>query len=131
VVLHLAPVNDDAEPVVLRMFWTPPAHIKSKGITSRVSESGSIFDESGREKILIAIAKARGWIDKLSGDRLTISDLAELEKKSERHIRLLLPLAFVPPAELEAIADGRILPGTTVTGLAQRVGYVWPRPEVA
>ena len=131
VVLHLEPVSDEAEPVVLRVPWTPPAHMKSKGITRSVSESGPIFDESGRETLLIAIAKACGWMDKLAEDRLTIEKIAELEKKSARHIRLLLPLVFVPPAELEAIADGRIVPGTTVTGLAQRVGYVWPKLEAA
>jgi site-specific DNA recombinase len=131
VVLHLKPVSDEAEPVILRMPWTPPVHIKSKGITHGVPESGPIFDEGARETLLTAIAKARGWMDKLAEDRLTIEKIAELEKKSARHIRLLLPLAFVPPAELEAIADGRIVPGTTVTGLAQRVGCAWPKLKAA
>jgi len=103
--------------------------MKAKGITRRVAESGPTFDESGREALLNAVAKARGWIDNLSEDRMTISSIAEFEKRSERHIRLLLLLAFVPPAELEAIADGRIVLGTTVTGLAQRVGYMWPKRE--
>ncbi|MEY4966790.1 MAG: hypothetical protein RL274_2373 [Pseudomonadota bacterium] len=131
VVLHLEPVSDEADPIVLRMPWTPPTHKKTKGITRGVPESGPLFDESARETLLSAIAKARGWMDKLAEDSLTIENIAELEKKSARHIRLLLPLAFVPPAELEAIADGRIVPGSTVTGLAQRVRYVWPRLEVA
>jgi site-specific DNA recombinase len=131
VVLHLEPVSDEAEPVVLRMPWTPPAHMKAKGITRTVSERAPIFDESARETLLIAIGKARGWMGKLTEDETTIADIAKAESKSARHIRLLLPLAFVPPAALEAIADGRIVQGTTVTGLAQQVGYVWPKLEAA
>jgi hypothetical protein len=45
--------------------------------------------------------------------------------KIERHIRLLLPLAFISPAMVRAIANGSAPTRLTVTGLAKRVPLPW------
>jgi hypothetical protein len=45
----------------------------------------------------------------------------------ERHIRLLAPLAFIPPRILAAIIDGTGPHDVTVAALAQAVPYRWDR----
>jgi hypothetical protein len=43
----------------------------------------------------------------------------------ERHIRLLTPLAFIPPRALAAMIDGSAPHDATVTALAQAMPYQW------
>jgi hypothetical protein len=51
-----------------------------------------------RDALLTAIAKARGWIDDLRLGRIgSFAEIAEREVQGERHIRLLVPLAFLSP----------------------------------
>ena len=57
----------------------------------------------------------------------SFAEIAERESKVERHIRLLTPLAFIPPRTLAAIIDGTGPHDATVTGLAQAVPYRWDR----
>jgi hypothetical protein len=48
-----------------------------------------------RNAIVLAVAKARSWIDDLTSGRIqSFTQLAQQERKVERHIRLLIPLAF-------------------------------------
>jgi site-specific DNA recombinase len=59
-----------------------------------------------RDAILLAVAKARTWIDGIASGRVqSFDEIAEREGKVERHIRLLTPLAFIPPHTLAAIID--------------------------
>jgi hypothetical protein len=71
-----------------------------------------------------AIGKARHWVEQLTQGQ-TIAAIARDADKGERQIRLLLPLAFVPPQMVRQIIDGEIsIP--TVSGLARAVPLVWP-----
>jgi site-specific DNA recombinase len=57
--------------------------------------------------MLIAIAKARKWIDDIRLGRFaSFAEIANQEALCERHIRLLAPLAFLSPRIIAAIADG-------------------------
>jgi site-specific DNA recombinase len=81
-----------------------------------------------RDAILLATAKARSWIDDIVSGRVqSFDEIAEREGKVERHIRLLAPLAFIPPRTLAAIIDGTGPHDATVTALAQAVPYRWDR----
>jgi site-specific DNA recombinase len=81
-----------------------------------------------RDAILLAIAKARSWIDDLvSGGVQSFDEIAEREGKVERHIRLLTPLAFIPPRTLAAIVAGTGPRDANVTALAQAMPYRWDR----
>ena len=85
---------------------------------------------SRREGLLIAIAKARGWVDELANGRSgSFAMLARREKKAERHIRLLLPLAFVSPRILANILDGTAPAGLTITALARARPWSWAEQE--
>jgi site-specific DNA recombinase len=79
-----------------------------------------------RDAILMAVAKARVWIDDLASGRIqSFAEIARSEGKVERHIRLLAPLAFLPPRTISAIADGSFLQDVTVTTLARVVPFSW------
>jgi site-specific DNA recombinase len=81
--------------------------------------------------ILLAVAKARSWIDGVtSGCVRSFAEIAAREGKVERHIRLLTPLAFIPPRTLAAIIDGSGPHDATVTAPAQGVPYRWDHSPV-
>jgi hypothetical protein len=66
-------------------------------------------------------------LDRRSRIGPSFAEIAEREGKVERHIRLLTPLAFIPPHTLAAIIDGTGPQDATVTALAQAVPYRWDR----
>ena len=75
------------------------------------------------QAILAAIGWARRWVDEIMAGG-TIAEIARREGKGERQVRLLMPLAFTPPATVRRFADGTMNP-TTVTEFAKRVPLVW------
>jgi site-specific DNA recombinase len=85
---------------------------------------------SRRDTLLIAIAKARSWVDELTNDRLgSFAVLARREGKAERHIRLLLPLAFLSPRIVSALLDGTAPADLTITALARGLPWSWAEQE--
>jgi site-specific DNA recombinase len=68
--------------------------------------------------LLIAIARARSWMNDLSDGRgNSFEAIARNENKVERHIRRLIPLAFVSPRIVETIANGGAPADLTVSNL--------------
>jgi len=58
----------------------------------------------------------------MAGD--TVAEIARREGRGERQLRLLMPLAFTPPATVRRLAAGTMSPAT-VTEFARRVPLVW------
>ena len=81
-----------------------------------------------RELLLIAIAKARKWIKDAERGH-SFATIARREGKTERHIRHLVPLAFVSPRIVTAIMDGTAPAGLTVTKLADNLPDSWAAQE--
>jgi Family of unknown function (DUF5681) len=107
--------------------WSVPAFSSVKRVLHQPEAKPTLKQET-RDAILLAIAKARSWIDDLVSGRVqSFDEIAEREGKVERHIRLLTPLALIPPRTLAAIIDGTGPHDATVTGLAQAVPYRWNR----
>jgi site-specific DNA recombinase len=98
--------TSDSETTVLSVPWEPAKFIAVKGVILQPPESAPALKPESREAILTAIAKARLWVDDLTHDKASIAGIAKREGKIERHIRLLLPLAFVSPAFVRTIASG-------------------------
>jgi site-specific DNA recombinase len=128
-----APVTDGvavASPTctaVISLPWSAPAFAAVKGVLHRPEVKPTLKQET-RDAILLAIAKARSWIDDVVSGRVqSFDEIAEREGKVERHIRLLTPLAFIPPRTLASIIDGTSPHDATVTALAQAVPYRWDR----
>ena len=55
----------------------------------------------------------------MSGKTSSIDDIAHTEGLAERHVRFLLPLAFLSPRIIAAIANGTAPRNLTVSGLAR------------
>ncbi len=129
------PVNDGSSgpPIasVTRMAvpWTSPVPAAVKGII-HVPAHNTPIKASRREALLIAIAKARQWIDDLAhGRAASFAVIARREGKAERHIRLLAPLAFVSPRIVSALLDGTAPADLTLTKLARALPYCWAEQE--
>jgi site-specific DNA recombinase len=116
--------QDHATPI--RLPWSTHAFVSVKGMLHQPDERPMLKAES-RDAILLAVAKARAWIDDLASGRVeSLAEIAKREGKVERHIRLLAPLAFLPPGKLAAIIQGTFREdATTVTALARAVPYAW------
>ena len=79
-----------------------------------------------RDALLRAIARARGWLDSiLSGNAISFDAIAAAENLAERHVRFLMPLAFLSPHIVASIADGAGPAGLTVSGLARSLPHKW------
>jgi hypothetical protein len=113
---HARPIN---------LPWKAHAFQSVKGVLHQPDEQPALEAEA-RDAILLAVAKARVWIDGLASGRIpSFAEIAQNEGKVERHVRLLTPLAFLPPQLLVAIADGIFRQHLTVTTLARAVPYSW------
>jgi site-specific DNA recombinase len=115
-------------PTTITLPWTAPSFAAVKGIVHAPCAKPAMKPES-RDALLIAIAKARGWIDDISLGRIgSFAEIAKREGHGERHIRLLAPLAFLSPRIIAAIVDGTAPADLTVTGLAT-LPYSWIEQE--
>jgi site-specific DNA recombinase len=129
------PVNDGssgppiASVTAMAVPWTSPVPAAVKGII-HVPAHNTPIKASRREALLIAIAKARQWIDDLAhGRAASFAVIARREGKVERHIRLLAPLAFVSPRIVSALLDGTAPADLTLTKLARALPYCWAEQE--
>jgi site-specific DNA recombinase len=112
---------------VITVPWDVPRPASVKGILDQPSGK-RMLKPGTRDTILLAIAKARSWIDDFASGRVqSFAEIAHREGKVERHIRLLAPLAFTPPALLAEIIAGSAPNNLTVTTLAQAIPYAWER----
>jgi site-specific DNA recombinase len=110
--------------------WTTPAFAAVKGIVHTPSANGPTLTPDARDSLLSSIAKARLWIDDMTSEKVkSFDDIARKEKKVERHIRLLAPLAFVAPSIVQSIIDGTAPINLTVTELAKSSVHSWRRQQ--
>ena len=109
--------------------WTSPVPDSLNGII-RVPAHNTPIKVDRREALLIAIAKARQWIEDLTHGRVaSFATIARREGKVERHIRLLAPLAFLSPRIVSAILDGSAPANLTVIQLVRALPYSWAEQE--
>lgn len=124
--------EQDAEvPVCIkRVAFTPVGNL-TKGIRHRPGASGGLTD-ADRTSLLAAIARSRAWVDAILSDPTeTFETIAAREGRSARYIKLLAPLAYVPPRLIEALTDGRPIAELTVTALAKSPPLAWAEQESA
>jgi len=72
--------------------------------------------------LLKAVARARRWADELvSGKVQSIGELARREGLDGRSVRRLIPLGFLAPRIVEAIAEGCQPVDMTIEALTRRI----------
>jgi hypothetical protein len=109
--------------------WTSPVPAAVKGIV-HVPAHNTPMTPSRRDALLMAIAKARHWIDELANGRVgSFAMLARREGKLERHIRLLLPLTSLSPRIVSGLLDGTAPARLTITALARALPLSWAEQE--
>src|SRR5206468_3439586 len=85
---------------------------------------------SRRQALLIAIAKARKWVDDLAHGRVAnFAVIARHEGKGEQHVRRLAPLACLSPRIVSAVLEGTAAADLTLTALAHALPYAWAEQE--
>jgi site-specific DNA recombinase len=93
-------VHDPApchRPTTITLPWTASSFQAVKGIIHAPCAKPAIKPET-RDALLTPIAKARGWIDDFRLGRTgSFAEIAKRDVQGERHIRLLVPLAFLSP----------------------------------
>jgi site-specific DNA recombinase len=121
--------SNGALTTVITMPWATTATAAAKGVLhSPPPRSAMNADE--RDALLIAIAKARAWIDDLVEGRVaSFAEIAKKEGKVERHMRFLAPLAFLSPAIISNIIAGDLAP-IKVTELAKKTSYCWNQQKL-
>jgi site-specific DNA recombinase len=119
---------DAGAPTCLSIPFTPNL-ARKKGITHAPADQETMDSET-RDSFLRAIARSRGWLDSiLSGEVASFDELATAEALAERHVRFLIPLAFLSPGIVGAIANGTAPIGLTVSGLARALPHKWVGQE--
>ena len=109
--------------------WTSPVPAALKGIV-HVPAHNTPMKPSRRDALLIAIAKARQWVDDLAhGRAASFAAIARREGRVERHVRLLAPLAFVSPRIVSALLDGTAPADLTLATLARALPSSWAEQE--
>jgi site-specific DNA recombinase len=111
---------------ILFVQWSKKYPAAPKAVIHAPVTSEKRLGPEARDALLTAIARARKWITGLeSGAVSTISEIAEREGNVERHIRLLLPLAFTPPALITSLIEESAPHDLTVTWLAKHIPFEW------
>src|SRR5262249_6151977 len=109
--------------------WSAPLAAAVKGVI-HVPAHNTAMKPSSRDSLLTAIAKARSWVEELADGRLgSFVVLARREGKAERHVRLLVQLAFVSPRIVSDILNGTAPAGLTITALARALPWAWAEQE--
>lgn len=117
--------SEDGPPAAIMISWVQPNRAPARQILSNDNEQKAEpaprrMRAQDRARILVAIAKARLWVEQLvSGEVLDTHAIAQREGCSERAVRMTLELAFIAPELIEAIEKGQIRRGVGLTSLAE------------
>ncbi len=121
----------DPDASVLIIPWIRAVTGTRKGFASEPTGQRCL-DPRTREALLLAVAKARRWVEDLVEGRVaSFEEIARHEGKVERHVRLLAPLAFLSPKIIAAIIDDSMPADLTVTALARALPHSWAEQEHA
>lgn len=120
--------EDEDEMELLSIPFSPPL-LPRKGVAHAPPRSETLSDAS-RATLLIAIARAKRWAEAALNDpAFDFAALAVEENLSGRYIRLLMPLAFLSPRVIDAIADGEVPADLNPTALPRNLPLDWAEQE--
>src|SRR5262249_48393571 len=109
--------------------WTSTLQAAAKGII-HVPAHNTRITPSRRDALLMAIAKARNWADAVTHGRLgSFAGIAAREGRVVRHIRLLVPLAFLSPGIGSAVLEGAATAELSITAHVRALPWSWAEQE--
>ncbi len=102
-----------------RIAWSAPRNRQRRLVIDSPCEvTPSPIDATARARLLMAIVKARTWLQELiNSDLSTIGEIAKRENCTERSVRMTLSLAFLPPTIIKAAIDGSLERTASITKL--------------
>jgi len=84
-----------------------PIQMKRRGVAMRLVIGGGVSTRKTDPTLLKAVARGRKWFNEfVSGRAAFTREIAAREGVNERFVRRLIPLAFLSPAIVQAIAEG-------------------------
>jgi site-specific DNA recombinase len=126
--------HDVASPVNLLLSRLVPMQMKRRGVEMRMVLEGDSTPNRVDLPLLKAVARARRWAgDLVSGKARSVGELARREGIDGRSVRRLIPLGFLSPRIIEAIAEGTQPVELTVEALTRRIDLplLWSAQEQA
>ena len=102
--------------------WTAARHRVQRTIVSPCNGTNNEQPIGGeqRARLVQGIANGRQWLDELiRGTMPDTEAIAEREGCSERHVRMMLNLAFLPPKIIRAAVEGTLSAGCGIVGLSE------------
>ncbi len=132
--LALVEPNDVTSSVNLPLSRLVPMQMKRRGVEMRIVLEGDSMPSPVDLPLLKAVARARRWTDELtSGKVRSVGELGRREGIDGRSVRRLIPLGFLSPRIVEAIAEGRQPVELTVEALTRRIDLplLWSAQEQA
>ena len=112
--------DEDGAPQRLTVPWSKPSQTRRCETLQPESSDGAAhrLGSDERMRLLRAMALARLWLDQLiAGVVPDVVALAAREGKTQRWARMTLSLAFLDPALIKAVAQGRLPRGYGVSRL--------------
>src|SRR5208282_5429990 len=100
--------GEDTAPKVLHFKRFIPLQVKRRGVEMRLVIAGG-FESSHKTgpALFKAVARAHRWFEEIVlGSNVSFAEIAKRERINSRYVRRLLPLAFLDPGIVEAIAEG-------------------------
>ncbi|MBF6567714.1 MAG: recombinase family protein [Candidatus Binataceae bacterium] len=120
--LALTEPDDVASPVSLLLSRVVPMQIKRRGVEMRIVLEGDSNTNRVDLPLLKAVARARRWSDDLLSGRVqSVHELAKREGIDGRSVRRLIPLGFLSPRIVEAIAEGSQPIDLSLEALTRRI----------
>jgi site-specific DNA recombinase len=108
----IVPRGADSPPLTITRFI--PLRIGRRGVAMRLVFGGGVSARKPDPSLLKAVARGYRWFHEVISDQgILPRDIAARERVNERFVRRLMPLAFLAPAVIEAIVEGRQPPELT------------------
>ena len=111
-----------------------PLQVKRRGVAMRLVIGGGVSTRKTDLTLLKAIARAHKWFSELASGRAVFTrEIAAREGVNERFVRRLIPLAFLSPTIVQAIAEGRHPADLTGDALSRGIDIPveWDKQRVA
>ncbi len=111
-----------------------PIQMKRRGVAMRLVIGGGVSTGKVDPTLLKAVARGHKWFNELVSERAVFTqEIAARVGVNQRFVRRLIPLAFLSPAIVQAIAEGRQPADLTSVTLSRRIDipFRWDKQREA